>query len=88
MRKGARRFLLSSSNWNNSVKAGVTYLNSHNVTSNANRNIGGHLELRLVLSYCPEQHFNLHPRKRVEHTAYQVRGLVSKEKTLLSDRAV
>jgi len=68
MRKGARRFLLSSSNWNNSVKAGVTYLNSNNVASNANRNIGGRLELRLVLSYCPEQHFNLHPLARGSNT--------------------
>jgi hypothetical protein len=45
MRKGARRFLLSSSNWNNSDKAGVGNRNANNVATNANTNISARLEL-------------------------------------------
>jgi len=50
MRQGGGRSLLFGGNWNNADKAGVAYLNSNNVTSNANSNIGSHLELRSVSS--------------------------------------
>lgn len=42
--------LLVGSNANNSVKAGVFYVNSNNSSSNANSNIGSHLCL-LILIY-------------------------------------
>ena len=52
MRKGARLFLLFSSNWDNADKAGVAYLNSNNVAANVNTNISSHLELMATaLSY-------------------------------------
>ena len=35
-----------SSNWNNSLNAGVSYRNANNTPSNSNRNISAHLELR------------------------------------------
>lgn len=38
--------LLASSNWNNTLNAGVGQRNSNNVATNANRNIGTQLELR------------------------------------------
>ena len=38
--------LLAGGNWNNTVNAGVSYRNSNNVATNANRNIGTQLELR------------------------------------------
>jgi len=37
--------LLFGGNWNNGVKAGISYLNSNNVTSNSNRNISRQLSL-------------------------------------------
>lgn len=89
MRKGARRSLLSSGNWNNTDNAGVDYLNSNNVSTNTNRNIGSHLELVAIRSeLSPEQHFNRHLQSKEGRTHSQREGvLVSKEKTLLSRRA-
>ena len=40
---------LAGSNWNNTTLAGLTNLNSNNVTSNSNHNIGSHAELRIFL---------------------------------------
>jgi hypothetical protein len=40
--------LLASGNWNNSDKAGVSYLNANNEASKSNRNIGARLELRTI----------------------------------------
>ena len=40
-----RTILIFSSNWNNGLNAGVSYLNSNNVTSNSNQNIGARLSL-------------------------------------------
>ena len=37
--------LIFSSNWNNDVNTRVSYLNSNNVTSNSNQNIGTQLSL-------------------------------------------
>lgn len=42
-----RMFLLAGGNWNNGVNAGVSYRNSNNDATNANRNIGTQLELRI-----------------------------------------
>jgi len=39
--------MLASSNWNNTANAGLSYLNSNNVATNSNRNIGAQLELRV-----------------------------------------
>jgi len=39
---------LASGNWNNGSNAGLSYLNSNNVVSNSNRNIGCRLELRML----------------------------------------
>ena len=51
----ARRvLLLGGGNWNNAGKAGPGYLNANNESSNSNRNIGAHLELRL--SGSEQQH--------------------------------
>jgi hypothetical protein len=44
--------LLASSNWNNSDKAGIGYLNANNEASKSNRNISTRLELR---SFALEQ---------------------------------
>jgi len=40
--------MLASGNWNNASNAGLSYLNSNNVASNSNRNIGARLELRVL----------------------------------------
>jgi len=41
--------LLFSSNWNNGVKASVGYLNSNNVATNSNHNIGRQLSLEQIM---------------------------------------
>ena len=75
--------LLVSSNWNNGVKAGVSYLNSNNVASKSNHNIGTHLELMtmsLVLNSILAS-----TRKLVKHTTKSERTvLVSLENALFA----
>jgi len=46
--KRVKTRMLASSNWNNTSNAGLCYLNSNNVASNSNRNIGCRLELRML----------------------------------------
>ena len=62
MRKCARRFLISTSNWNNTDNAEVANRNANNVLSKSNHNNGARVKLRAIaMSYfSPEQHFNLH----------------------------
>lgn len=75
--------LLVSSNWNNAVKAEVSYLNSNNVASKSNRNNSTRLELMtmsLVLNSILTS-----TKKLVEHTANPGRKvLVSLENALFS----
>jgi hypothetical protein len=60
--------LLSGSNWNNGLKAGVRYRYSHNSPANINANISRHLELKASLS-GPEQRSDLNRKSPVKHTA-------------------
>ena len=52
--------MLASSNWNNTSNTGLSYLNSNNVTTNNNRNIGtraraqDYVETRLQLKLNPK----------------------------------
>lgn len=50
------RIVQFSSNWNNSLNAGVSYQNANNNPSNSNRNISTHLELRK--NAISEQQYN------------------------------
>jgi hypothetical protein len=50
------RIVQFSSNWNNSLNAGVSYRNANNNPSNSNRNISTHLKLRI--NALPEQQHN------------------------------
>jgi hypothetical protein len=60
--------LLVSSNWNNGTKAGVSYQNANNRSTNTNVNIGTRTELMSVLS-GPEQQPNRNLIHQVKHTA-------------------
>lgn len=40
--------MLASENWNDTSNTGLSNLNSNNVTSNNNRNISAHAELRHI----------------------------------------
>jgi len=64
--KVVRPVLLASSNWNNSAKAGVAYLNSNNDATNSNTNIGRQLELR---DKPLNRHFNLY--REVKYTTME-----------------
>lgn len=79
--KCIERFLLVSSNWNNSSKARVRYTNSNNVASKSNHNNSTRLELMtmsLVLNSILTSTMKL-----VEHTAKSERKvLVSSENAL------
>ena len=59
----AKPILYASSNWTNSAKAGVAYLNSNNDATNSNTNNGRRLELR---DNPLNIHFNLY--RKVKYT--------------------
>lgn len=64
--KMVKPILLASSNWTNSTKAGVAYLNSNNDATNSNTNIGRQLELR---DKPLNKHFNLY--RKVKYTTME-----------------
>jgi hypothetical protein len=68
----ARRvLLLGGGNWNNTDNAGPSYLNANNESSNSNRNIGAHLELRL--SGSEQQHIPYRfVRSNTQHSLWPV----------------
>lgn len=75
----------AGSNWNNRLNAGLSYLNSNNVASNSNHNIGTHSELRRSSSH--ERLNSLSRPLQIavwRNTERGKAGLVSTEKVLLS----
>ena len=78
MRKGPRRFLLALSNWNNTTKTGVGNRNANNVATNSNHNKSARLKLiAIALSVALNSILTRTFFKKVEHTAYRIRVLVS-----------
>ena len=81
--KCIERFLLVSSNWNNSSKARVRYTNSNNVAAKSNRNNSTRLEL-MTMSLVMNSILTS-TKKLVEYTAKPGRiVLVSSENALFS----
>ena len=68
-----RHFLNFSGNWNNGLKARVSYLNSNNVTSNSNRNIGSQLSLGQIET-----------RGSVTKQFLNLAGKIKRQKTILN----
>lgn len=60
--------LLSGSNWNNGLKAGISYRNANNSPTNVNANIGRHVELKTLLR-SPEQRSAQNQSDLVKHKA-------------------
>ena len=60
--------LLSGGNWNNGLKAGVSYRNANNGPTNVNTNIGRHVDLKTLLR-SPEQRSVQNQSDLVKHKA-------------------
>lgn len=70
-------FLLAGGNWNNGLNAGPSYRNTNNDSSNSNRNIGTHLELRSPLG-GPEQRTDPSLISETKFTTSPKRGISTK----------
>jgi len=85
--KMMRVVLLFGSNWNNGVKAGISYLNSNNVATNSNHNIGRRLSLgQMMARSLSLNSFYILPELKAKHNTFLKVVLVIFMKILLFPR--